>query len=140
MVWKWLRRLLGDRAPSPARAREQFARRRADLERRFFRAAAAGGKPRGLRWAALEWEPGVELARDRKTGQLVALVGVTVVFEAVEGSDMEGLAAVGNLRNASAVFFHHQGAWQTAGKAIFNLNPDEAIAHFAGQYERVADG
>jgi hypothetical protein len=140
MVWKWLRRLLGDRALSPERAREQFARRRADLERRFFRAAAAGGKPRGLRWAALEWEPGVELARDRQTGHLVALVGVTVAFEAVEGSDMEGLPAVGNLRNASAVFFHHQGAWQTAGKAIFNLNPDEAIAHFAGQYERVADG
>jgi hypothetical protein len=48
---------------------------------------------------------------------------------------MEGLPAVGNLRNASAVFFFHRGRWHTAGKAVFNLNPDEALARFRNQYE-----
>ena len=51
---------------------------------------------------------------------------------------MEGLPAVGNLRNASAVFFFDGGRWQTAGKAVFNLNPEEAIERFAAQYEPLA--
>jgi len=50
---------------------------------------------------------------------------------------MEGLPAVDNLRNASAVFFFHQGRWHTLGKAVFNLNPDEALAQFHNQYERL---
>lgn len=140
MPWKWLRRLFGPRSVSAREAWEQLSRQRSDLEQHFFRIAAASGKPRGLRWKSLEWEPGAELARDRQTGRLLALVGVTVAFEAVEGSDMEGLPAVGNLRNASAVFFHDRGGWQTEGKVIFNLNPDEVIAHFSGQYERVREG
>jgi hypothetical protein len=131
VAWRWLR---GDRVP---RAREQFAFQRAELEGAFFRAASASGKPRGLRWKALEWEPGVLLAREKSTGKLAALVGVNIQFEAVEGGDMEGLPAVGNLRNASAVFFYHRGRWHTTGKAVFNLNPDEVVARFANQYEGV---
>ena len=42
-----------------------------------------------------------------------------------------------HLRNATAVFFLHEGEWRTAGRAVFNLNPDEAAAHFGQQYERV---
>jgi hypothetical protein len=124
------------RVPAPV-ARVQFERQRASLEAQFFQAAATSGKPRGLRWTKCEWNPAVELARDRKSGQLLALVGVTISFEAIEGGDMEGVAAVGNLRNASAVFFFDGGRWSTAGRAVFNLNPDEAIQHFNAQYERV---
>jgi hypothetical protein len=107
------------------------------LERQFFEAAAACGKPRGLRWKAVEWGPSVAFARERATGQLAALVGITIQFEAVEGGDMEGLAAVGNLRTASAVFFFHAGAWHTTGKTVFNLNPDEAVGHFGKLYEQL---
>jgi len=71
---------------------------------------------------------------------LAAIVGVTIRFEAVEGSDMEGLPAVGNLRNASAVFFHEGGRWVATGRTVFNLSPDEVIAHFGRQYERVEAG
>ena len=85
----------------------------------------------------MEWEPGAEFARECATGDLAALVGVVIQFEAVEGGDMEGVAAVGNLRNASAVFFFHDGRWRTAGKALFNLNPDEALMRLAHQYERL---
>jgi hypothetical protein len=138
MAWPWetLWRLLRGR-PDSSRARDLFARQRSELQRAFFEAAAASGKPRGLRWKTLEWEPGALFARERATGRLAALVGVTIAFEAIEGSDMEDLPAVGNLRNASAVFFFHAGRWHTTGKTIFNLNPDEALAHFAGQYERL---
>jgi len=135
LTWRRLRSF--GREVQSARARELFFLQRERLEARFLGAAAATGRPRGLRWKACEFERGVEFARERKTGQLAALVGVTVQFEAVEGSDMEGLPAVGSLRNASAVFFFQRGQWLTVGKAIFNMNPPEAIEHFKTQYERV---
>ncbi len=126
-------------ATYPSRATQQFANDRAELEQRFFHTAAASGKLRGLRWTSCEWSPGMELAREKQTGRLAALVGVTIAFEAVEGGDMEDLPAVGNLRNACAVFFYHEGAWHTTGKTIFNLNPDEVIERFGTQYERVTE-
>jgi hypothetical protein len=140
MAWLWATfwKLLHRRQPSVEQARQQFQRQREHLELLFFQAAAASGKPRGLRWRACDWESGVEFARERATGQLAALVGVTIQFEAIEGSDMEGLPAVGNLRNASAVFFYHGDRWHTTGKAVFNLNPDEALSHFHNQYERLS--
>jgi len=138
MNWRWLTfwRWFGA-GPHAERARGLFGHQREHLELQFFQAASASGKPRGLRWKSIDWEPAVEFARERDSGRLAALVGVTIGFEAVEGSDMEGLPAVGNLRNASAVFFFHQGRWRTVGKAVFNLNPDEALAHFHKQYERL---
>lgn len=119
------------------RARELFQLQRGRLQERFFAAAAASGKPRGLRWAECQWGGAAEFARDRRSGQVAALVPVTIRFEAVEGGDMEGLAAVGNPRNASAVFYFHQGHWHTVGRAVFNMNPDEALNHFKNQYERI---
>ena len=103
----------------------------------FLAAANQTGKPRGLRWVDCEFGDGYELARDRATGQLIALVPVTVSFEAIEGGSMEGVEAVGKLRNATAVFTFARGHWTTAGKAVFNLNPDETLVHFKSQYERV---
>jgi hypothetical protein len=157
MMWIWLGPLLAllvivavvlARKPLGAfgrqvqieRARELFHLQRELLQTKFVSAASATGKPRGLRWKACQWDGGVEFARDRRSGQIAALLPVTIEFEAIEGSDMEGLPAVGNLRNASAVFFFQRGQWQTVGKAVFNMNPDEAIAHFKNRYERVAGG
>jgi hypothetical protein len=137
MPLTWLWRLLRCGDASPAQARQQLQASLGDLQQRFFEAAAASGKPRGLRWKSCEWSEGVEVVREKQTARLAALVGVTIAFEAVEGSDMEGLLAVANLRNASAVFFYHKGAWHTTGKALFNLNPDEVVERFAAQYERV---
>jgi hypothetical protein len=126
-------------AAVPRRARERFHGERDRLYADFFAAASNSGKPRGLRWKGLDWTvtgglPEPTLARDRDTGDIVALVPVTIRFEAVAGSDMEGLPAVGNLRNASAVFFYRRGAWHATGRAVFNLNPDEALAHFKDRY------
>src|SRR5208283_2926770 len=120
------------------RARELFQLQRERLEQMFFSAASVSGKPRGLRWKQCLFDGNLELARDRQSKQIIALLPVTISFEAVEGGDMEGVEAVGNLRNASAVFFLDRGQWQTAGKAVFNLNPDEALVHFKNQYERIA--
>jgi hypothetical protein len=120
------------------RAREMFKLQRERLEGQFHRAAASSGKPRGLRWHECQWGPAVEFVRDRQTRQLAALVSLTIRFEAIEGGDMEGLPAVGNLRNASGVFFFQAGQWGTVGRAIFNMNPDEAANHFSEQYEKIS--
>ncbi len=119
------------------RARELFALQRERLEAKFVDLAAASGKPRGLRWRDVDFASEVQFARDRGSGQLAALVAATIQFEAIEGSDMEGLPAVHNLRNATSVFFYQRGHWHTTGRALFNMNPLEALEHFKGQYERV---
>jgi hypothetical protein len=139
VVWLLMRRRLRafGKDVQVERARELFKLQRERLEAKFLTAAAATGKPRGLRWRDCQWGADVELVRERRTGQIAALASVTIRFEAVEGSDMEGLPAVGNLRNASAVFFFHRGHWDTVGKAVFNLNPNEAVEHFKNQYERI---
>ena len=118
------------------RARELFRLQHERLQIMFLGAASRSGKPRGLRWKECQWSDLIAWAREKQTGMMLALVGVTIAFEAIEGSDMEGVAAVGNLRNASAVFFLRDGRWQTNGRVIFNLNPDEAIEHLKGEVER----
>jgi len=122
---------------SPAQAAANFQQQREHLEADFFHAAARSGKPRGLRWKRCDWERDIVLARDKASRELTALVGVTIQFEAIEGSDMEGLPAVGNLRHASGVFFLRGGRWRTLGRAVFNLSPGETIEHFKQQYEHV---
>ena len=135
VLWRRLR-LFGARV-QVERAREMFKLQRGRLETQFHQAAAASGKPRGLRWVDCQWGEAVLFVRDRHSGQLAALVPLTIQFEAIQGSDMEGLPAVGNLRNASGVFFFQAGQWSTVGRAIFNLNPDEAAARFSTQYEKL---
>lgn len=119
------------------RARELFRLQRERLEAYFVQAASSSGKPRGLRWKDCQWDDRVEFVVERATNDLAALVGVTIQFEAIEGSDMEGLPAVGNLRHASAVFVFQNDHWVTAGKALFNMFPAEAIEKLEGQYERL---
>src|SRR5947209_18352119 len=75
--------------PSAAEIQKRFLQRREHLEAEFFTAAAASGKPRGLRWKNCEWENEVAFARERQTGRMAALVAVTIAFEAIEGGDME---------------------------------------------------
>jgi hypothetical protein len=135
LSWRYLR--FFGREVQAERAQELFALQRERLELKFQHAAAASGKPRGLRWKNCDWDGPVAFARERRTGQLAALAGLTIQFEAVEGGDMEGLPAVSTLRDASAVFFFHRGQWHTVGKTIFNMTPAMAIEHFKNQYEPV---
>jgi hypothetical protein len=119
------------------RAEEAFRSRREVLEARFFELASQGGKPRGLVWKECDWQPTVRFARDRGTRQLTAFAGVEVHFEAVEGGDMEDVAAVGTIRDATAVFHYQDGTWGTGGRALFNMNPDGAIERLSAQFESV---
>jgi hypothetical protein len=78
------------------------------------------------------------MARDRANGELVALVGVTIGFEAIEGGGMEDVEAVGNLRAATAVFTWNGSDWTTGGRAVFNLEPREVVERYRENLDPVA--
>ena len=117
------------------RGRRDFRRQREVLEAKFFDLAAASGKPRGLRWVDCDWLETVTFARDRQTGLLTAFVAVNISFEAIEGGDMEGVSAASNIRDAAAVFHYQKGNWGTGGRALFNMNPHDALDRLQGQFE-----
>jgi hypothetical protein len=50
---------------------------------------------------------------------------------------MEGVEAVGMVRDAAALFHYHRGRWGTGGRALFNMNPSDALVHFKGQIEPI---
>lgn len=119
------------------RAIESFRHRREQLEARFFDLASTQGKPRGLRWLGCDWLDTTTFARDRTTGLITAFVGVNLRFEAIEGGDMEDVAAVGTVRDAVALFHFQAGSWGTGGRALFNMNPEDAVTRLADQYDRL---
>jgi hypothetical protein len=116
-------------------ARRAFQQRREWLEAHFVTLASQSGKPRGLTWVDCDFGDQVAYARDRHSGQLRALVSVAIRFEAVAGGPMEDNPNVGNIRAATAVFRFDNGGWRTDGRALFNLNPSEAIEHFQHELE-----
>ena len=117
------------------RARESFRLQRERLETLFLEEASKGGTPRGLRWLACAFSDEVEFGKERQSGQIVALVGATIQFEAIAGSDMEGLPAVPLPRQGTAVLNFTRGHWLSVGKVIFNLRPSEVLDRFAAAYE-----
>jgi hypothetical protein len=128
LVWSVVRRTLFSRRI--ARALRDFVRDRNEIETDFMQAAAASGKPRGLRWKQCSFQDGVLLARDRANGDLIGLVGVTIRFEAIEGGAMEEVEAVGNLRAGTAVLIWRHGQWTTEGRAVFNLEPRDVLERY----------
>jgi hypothetical protein len=105
------------------------------LEGEFHAAAAATGKPRGLRWIKCRLDGPATFAVDRVNAELYALVGVTVSFEAIPGGGMEEVEAVSNLRAATAVFVHRDNRWTTDGRVVFNLDPAATLDHYRESLE-----
>ena len=140
LAWKPIR--ASRREARFARARQAFRQRREWLEAKFFDLASNTGRPRGLRWTDCDFADEVTYARDRRSGRLSALVAVTIAFEAIEGGGMEEVEAVGNLRAATALFRFNDSRrqWETDGRAIFNLNPFEAVEHFQSDMELLVHG
>jgi hypothetical protein len=136
LLWRPLRHAW--KGENLEQAQRAFHLQRERLEHRFLEIASASGRPRGLRWMDCDFEDAVTYARNRaRHGELQAFVGVTISFEAIEGGGMEHVDAVGNLRAATAVFHFHGGQWHTDGRAIFNLNPAEAIDFYHDSLQRV---
>ena len=136
VAWRPLRSRL--RAREVQRAFQQFRLQREHLEAKFFDLASSRGKPRGLRWLDCDWQNSVSFARDVSTGLLTAFLAVNIHFEAIEGGDMEDVEEVSTVRDAAALFHYQSGRWGTGGRALFNMNPEDAVAKLEGQFEPVS--
>lgn len=114
-----------------------FRTQREQLEAKFFDIASRLGKPRDLRWLDCDWLDRVTFGREVESGLLTAFVAVEIRFEAVEGGDMEDVAAVSTVRDAAALFHYKDGCWGTGGRALFNMNPADALERLNDQYEPI---
>ncbi len=112
-----------------------FGRQREYLEAKFFELARSRGVPRGLRWIECDWLEKVTFGRSVSDDMLTAFAAVNIRFEAIEGEEMEDVEAVGLVREAAALFHFQRGRWGTGGRAMFNMDPQDAIVRLAGQYE-----
>lgn len=137
-IWLIVRYRRKGRGKRLSRLQYTFREQRDELQKQFFNAAAGSGKPRGLAWKECRFHEEVHFASDRATGDLYALVGVTVSFEAIEGGGMEEVEAVGNLRCATAVFTAPRGRWSTDGRVLFNLEPHEALERYGESLQPLA--
>lgn len=124
----------------------RFHQAQNELGDHFLKLAAATGKPRGLRWKKLDfvdcWKlihdipgpnsPSLNTANANPSGKSDAVSYLTLIhsvnlhFEAIEGSDMEDVAAVSTIRDGCAIFHYREGRWGTGGRVLLNLAPDTA--------------
>jgi len=135
------RRWLPSRRPIPesrlAEVRRDFHRQRERLEAKFVQLGSYPVKRDTPRWTDCDFEDEVAFARNRSTGELTALVGVTIAMEDLDDRAAKNGEAVGNLRAATAVFRFHSGHWETDGRAIFNLTPFEALRFYQRDLEMI---
>jgi hypothetical protein len=115
-----------------------WSARREELEREFFRVAASAGTPRGLRWLRAEWTGQTRFAVEHASGAPIALAGVILHFEAIEGGELEDAPNASMPRDATALFRYSDDAWRSTGRVLFNMTPHEAITRLADEVQPVA--
>lgn len=128
----WLYRL--GREVHTERARESFRLQKERLEGVVLQAASATGKPRGLRWVSCRFIDDLTLIRNKATRKLAALIPMTVVFDPEPGSDMEGVEAAREPRQATAVLHFRRGQWVSDGQTLFNVAPADALRLHVREY------
>jgi hypothetical protein len=108
-------------------AKQRFHAQRERLEAKFIQLAAASAKPDAPSWTDCRFDDDVAYVRNRATGELSAFVAVTIAVEDAATASLGAADAVGNLQAGTAVFRFDRDHWETDGRAILNLSPDEAI-------------
>ena len=102
-----------------------FRSHRDEWARRWFAAAAAAGKPRGLTWLGCEIAGYPLVVRDGK--RVLALVPTEVRFEPMPGGQLADVPQAREPRTVIAVFEFRHGQWETDGRTVFNLTPRQLV-------------
>ena len=122
-----------------AQAQRSFHTQREGLEAKFIRLAASRAKPDAPRWADCNFADDVAYVRSRSTGELSALVAVTIATDDLDHASRSSADMIGNLLAGTAVFRFDGQHWATDGQAILNLSPGEAIQHYHDDLEMVGE-
>ncbi len=119
-------------------ARRDFHRQRERLEARFLQLGVASSRLGAPAWMDCEFDDNVAYARNRSTGELAALVAVTIALgQFDEAAEEDRGDPPDQFRSATAVFRFDRGHWVTDGRAIFNLSPTETIHFYHRELEMV---
>jgi hypothetical protein len=118
------------------RARKDFHTQRERLEAKFIRLATAHATADALRWENCDFDDDVAYVRSRNTGELSAFVAMTVSAGEFS-STSSGVTSLSGIRTGTAVFRFDRDHWETDGRAILNLRPDEAIRLYQNDLEIV---
>ncbi len=116
--------------------RRDFHRQRERLEAKFVSLGHVGGS--GPHWTDCDFDDDVAYARSRASGQLSALVAVTIEMDAMDDPSFLPDSLYRDLRDATAIFHFDGDRWDTDGRAIFNLTPAQAIDFYQPDLEMVA--
>jgi hypothetical protein len=120
-------------------AKHGFHTQREWLEAKFVQQASAHAGADVPRWSDCTFADDVAYVRSRSTGELSALVAVTIATDEGDVAARSNADAIGNLQAGTAVFRFDGEHWVTDGRAILNLNPNEAIQHFRNDLEIVGE-
>ena len=120
-------------------AKRRFHVQREWLEAKFVQLAESHANPNAPRWIDCAFDDDVSYVRNRTTGELSALVAVTIASEGYNRSFQSTAEAVGNLQAGTAVFRFDCDHWETDGRAILNLSPNETVHHFGEDFEIVGE-
>ena len=126
------------RAPL-AQAKQRFHAQRERLEAKFVQLATGHVGPNAPRWIDCTFDDDVAYVRSRTTGELSAFVAVSIATEESEAAIRGSSDAIGNLQAGTAVFRFDRDHWETDGRAILNLSPNEAVHRFAADWEIVSE-
>jgi hypothetical protein len=135
LAWRPLR--AAAREARFTQAKRDFHKQREWLEAKLIRLASTHVKPDSPRWADCDFDDAVAYVRHRATGELSALVGITVAMERIGHSPASASDLISNLRAGTAVFRFDAGHWETDGKVLLNLSPSEAIRFYQNDLEIV---
>ena len=111
--------------------RRRFHQQRERLEMKFLCLASQGSLAPGAPWMDCEFEDEVAYVRNRRSGQLCALVGILLRKRDPWG----GLPPSGVCRVGTAIFRFARNRWDTDGRAVLNLSPSETIRFYQDALE-----
>ncbi|MCS7306117.1 MAG: hypothetical protein NZ602_13555 [Thermoguttaceae bacterium] len=111
--------------------RRQFHQQRERLEMKFLCLASRSSLAPGVPWMECEFEDEVAYVRNRRTGQLCALVGILLRRR----HPLAVSSASTSCRVGTALFRFARNRWDTDGRAVLNLSPSETIRFYQDALE-----
>jgi len=111
--------------------RRRFHQQRERLEMKFLCLATQGTLAPDVPWMDCEFEDEVAYVRNRRSGQLCALVGILLrKRDPWAEPPPSGVCRVG-----TAIFRFARNRWDTDGRAVLNLSPSETIRFYQDALE-----
>jgi hypothetical protein len=119
-----------------SRARRVFHAQRERLEAKFVQLAMTHATSDAARWEDCDFDDDVAYVRNRSTRELSAFVAVTLAGGDFSSAD-PSVSGLPGLQVGTVGFRFDRDPWETDGRAILNMKPEEAIRLYRNDLEVV---